>query len=329
MTQLLVYRERIQKFYQKFSFILNPLFRFLAGYITFSSMNRMIGYHPYLNHLYVELLCGVLCMLLPGNVVLFFAIAFAIGHIYYVSMMLALVTGMVFGVLYFAYVKFVPEHAYLIMAFPILFSMNLVYVLPLLLGLWMSPLALIPIMCGMGVYYFLLSITSVIGTSADANANLYHMVIQQFFGNEEMYVLTFIFFIVSLVVFLIRSRAVNFIYEKAIVTGGIVNLVLLLTANFLFAFDMEVFSVFWGTLASVFIVVTVQFMRLTLTYTSVENLQFEDDEYVYYVRAVPKASVAAPSKRIKRFAVHRFTENGDSVFSEKKHGKSKIPAEKS
>ena len=321
MTQLLVYRERIQKIYQKYSFILNPLLRFLAGYITFSSMNRMIGYHPYLNHLYVELLFGVLCMLLPGNVMLFFVTAFAIGHIYYVSMMLVLVTGMVFGVLYFAYVKFVPEHAYLIIAFPILFSMNLVYVLPMLLGLLMSPLALIPIMCGMGVHYFLLSITSVVGTSADANANMYHLVVQQFFGNEEMYVLTFIFFLVSLVVFFIRSKAVNFIYEKAIITGGIVNLVLLLTVNFLFAFDMEVFSVFWGTLASVFIVMTVQFMRLMLTYTSVENLQFEDDEYVYFVRAVPKANVAAPSKRIKRFSVHRFTENGG-------HGKNRIPAEK-
>ncbi len=310
MTQLLVYREQIQKFYQKYSFLLNPIFRFLAGYITFSSMNRMIGYHPQLNHLYVELLCGVLCILLPENVMLFFVIVFAIGHIYYVSMMLALVTGMIFGVLYFAYVKFVPEHAYLILAFPILFSMNLVYVLPILLGLIMSPLALLPIMCGTGVYYLLLTITSVIGTSSDTNANLYHVVIQQFFGNQEMYVLIFVFYGVMLVVCLIRNRAIHYMYEKAIITGGITNLVLLLTVNFLFALDMEVFSVFLGTFASVCIVLVIQFMRLMLTYTSVENLQFEDEEYVYYVRAVPKANVAAPRKRIKRFAVRRFTENG-------------------
>ena len=30
-------------------------------------------------------------------------------------------------------------------------------------------------------------------------------------------------------------------------------------------------------------------------------MQFEDDEYYYYVRAVPKMSVAAPNKRVKRF----------------------------
>lgn len=311
MTQLLVYREQIQKFYQKYSFLLNPMFRFLAGYITFSSMNRIIGYHPYLNHWYIELLCSVLCILLPGNVMLFFVTVFAVAHIYYVSAMLSVVVGIIFGVLYFAYLKFVPEQAYLIMAFPILFSMNLVYVLPILLGLIMSPLSLIPIMCGTEVYYLLLTITSVIGTSTDVNANLYHVVVQQFFGNEEMFVLMFVFYIIALVVYFIRNRAIQFIYEKAILTGGILNLILLLTVNFLFALDMEVISIFWGTFASVFIVFVIQFMRVMLTYASVENLQFEDDEYVYYVRAVPKASVAAPRKRIKRFAVRKFTENSD------------------
>lgn len=328
MTQLLVYRERIQKFYQKYSFLLDPVFRFLAGYLAFSSMNRMIGYHPQLNHIYVEILCAILCMLLPGNVMLFFMIAFAIGHIYYVSVMLAVVVGMIFAVLYFAYVKFVPEQAYLIVAFPILFSMNLVYVLPILSGLIMSPLSLLPIMCGTGVYYLLLTITSVIGTSADANANLYHVVVQQFFSNEEMFVLIFVFYMVSLVVYLIRNRAVQYIYEKAIITGGIMNVVLLLTTNFVFALDLEVFSVLWGTLASVLIVMCIQFMRLMLTYASVENLQFEDEEYVYYVRAVPKASVTAPSKRIKRFSVHRFSDNGTSAPMTKKHGKTKEPVKK-
>ena len=43
MTHLLVYREQLQKFYQKYAFILNPVLRFLIGYITFSSINRMIG----------------------------------------------------------------------------------------------------------------------------------------------------------------------------------------------------------------------------------------------------------------------------------------------
>ena len=31
-----------------------------------------------------------------------------------------------------------------------------------------------------------------------------------------------------------------------------------------------------------------------------ENIQFEDDEYYYYVKAVPKVGVAVPEKKVKR-----------------------------
>ena len=55
------------------------------------------------------------------------------------------------------------------------------------------------------------------------------------------------------------------------------------------------FALLAGTALSVVLVWMIQFMRLALNYAGVENLQFEDDEYYYYVRAVPKMSVAAPN----------------------------------
>ena len=38
-----------------------------------------------------------------------------------------------------------------------------------------------------------------------------------------------------------------------------------------------------------------------LDYTRVENVQFEDDNYYYYVMAVPKTVVKAKSKRVTTF----------------------------
>ena len=37
-------------------------------------------------------------------------------------------------------------------------------------------------------------------------------------------------------------------------------------------------------------------------------MQFEDDEYYYYVKAVPKISVAKPEKTVKRINGRRETE---------------------
>ena len=44
----------------------------------------------------------------------------------------------------------------------------------------------------------------------------------------------------------------------------------------------------------------VKFFVFSVDYTRKERLQFEDDEYYYYVKAVPKSSVTIPEKTVKR-----------------------------
>lgn len=44
----------------------------------------------------------------------------------------------------------------------------------------------------------------------------------------------------------------------------------------------------------------IQFFRMSLDYTGVRKLQFEDDEYFYYVKAVPKLKVAVVDKTVTR-----------------------------
>ena len=46
----------------------------------------------------------------------------------------------------------------------------------------------------------------------------------------------------------------------------------------------------------------IQFLFFNLDYSRTERLQFEDDEYYYYVKAVPKAVVSSTNKRVKRFS---------------------------
>ena len=53
----------------------------------------------------------------------------------------------------------------------------------------------------------------------------------------------------------------------------------------------------------IFIITTliVQFLFFNLDYSRTERLQFEDDDYYYYVKAVPKSLVTEKDKQIKRF----------------------------
>ena len=286
MTQLLVFREHLQKFYQKNAFFLNPLCRFFIGFIIFFSINRLIGYHPVLNHRYIEAILALTSILMSGEVLLFFSAVFIVVHIFYVSNLLAVAVALLFAVLYFAYLKFVPEHAYLIMAFPIAFSLNLVCALPVLLGLLTGPVFVLPIICGVSVYYLLRTITSVLSTSTDASINLYQT-------------------LVSLVVYLVRTRRWDFSFEISILTGGAANVIAILLLNYYFNSNINILLFLLGSVLSLGLVWGLYFFRMPLNYAGVENLQFEDDEYYYYVRAVPKMNIAVPRKSVKRFNAKR------------------------
>ena len=316
MTQLLILKEHIQKFYQKYSLIINPLFRFLAGCIIFYAANRAVGYNPALGNNYVIGILSVITVVFPPQMVLFIAALYVVLHILYVSKYLALVTSVVFAILYLIYIRFLPKHGYIIMSVPVLFAFNVPYALPVLMGLVSTPVVIIPIGIGVIVYYMLQTIVSVVGTSTDDAVNLYHAVLQQLYSNLQMYSIIVIFSIVLIVVYIIRNREKDFSFEIAILTGTILNLVLIFISNYILDISVNILYLIVGVVLSAVIVWIIQFFRLSLNYEGVENLQFEDEEYYYYVRAVPKTNIAAASKRVKRFNAHHFSETVSYIEEE-------------
>ena len=44
----------------------------------------------------------------------------------------------------------------------------------------------------------------------------------------------------------------------------------------------------------------IQFFEFNVDYNRTEKVQFEDDEYYYYVKAVPKVNVSTPERTVKR-----------------------------
>lgn len=301
MTHLLVFREHLQKIYQKYASVLAPCFRMMLAFFVFSAVNKIIGYQEALKEFYVVGILSVLGGFMPAGILLFAVAVFVVIHLAYASVVIALIVGVIFLTMYFIYFKFAPKHAYAVLAIPAAFPFHLVYGIPVYLGLTMTPVAVIPITCGVGVYYLIKTVTSIISTTTETNINLYHVMLQQYFEEKEMYAVMIAFSMVMLVVYILRKRPWNYAYEIAIVAGTVLNAILLLIVNYLFRTDINMVAFFVGCVLSAVIVWLVQFLQLALNYADVENLQFEDEEYVYYVRAVPKLSISAPSKQIQTF----------------------------
>ena len=54
------------------------------------------------------------------------------------------------------------------------------------------------------------------------------------------------------------------------------------------------------TIAAVLLALVLEFFAFGGDYSRAERLEYEDDEYFYYVKAVPKASVATSERSIKK-----------------------------
>lgn len=309
MSILLEIRDYIQKFYQKYAAVLNVILRFLAAFITFFATNRVIGFNPYLDHTYTELVFSAVSVVFPAQILLFFEAVFITLHILYVSHYLAFVTAIFFAILYFVYVRFIPKDGYVILSMPVLSSFGAPYILPILLGIIADPIAIIPESIGVIVYHYLQNVISVVSTSTEDSINLYHLVLKQTFKDKELYIILIVFSIVTIFVYFIRNSKIDYSFEIAIISGGFLNTILLLFMNFFMDININVFRFFITMILSVVFVWLVQLFRLSLNYAGVENLQFEDDEYYYYVKAVPKMTVAAPTNTVKKINTQRRPAN--------------------
>ena len=103
-----------------------------------------------------------------------------------------------------------------------------------------------------------------------------------------------------LAVQLIRTRQFDYAWRIAIIAGGVLYLVLMLAGSMYFGFSVPVASQVIFTVVAVLLGIVLEFFVFGGDYTRTERLEYEDDDYYYYVKAVPKALVATSERSIKK-----------------------------
>ena len=86
----------------------------------------------------------------------------------------------------------------------------------------------------------------------------------------------------------------------AIVIGTIVQMAGVFVGDYLFDVSMPIGELLTAVIASLVLAGLYHFFVFAVDYTRTEYMQFEDDDYVYYVKAVPKVAVSKPDVRVQR-----------------------------
>ena len=304
MIGLLVFKERLKAFYGRHSFVVDAVRKFFFSLVVFILLNHNLGFHEFLKSPLVLLAVSFLCAFLPVSVMTCLAAVFMMIHLYSVSLELTVITGILVLAVSILYSGFQPGNSVVMVVTPMLFFLKGPFVVPLIIGLSCGLSALIPMCMGVFFYYLLVYAKQNAGVLAGAAAiditQKYMQILNSLLSNELMLLMVLAFAAAAVVVYLIKSLAVAYAWTIAIAAGVVVELAVVFFGNSRMDVNLSVGSMIVGILVSMVLAFVFEFFVFAVDYTRTEYLQFQDDDYYYYVKAVPKVAVTAPDVKVQR-----------------------------
>lgn len=305
MTTLLVAKQILMTLYSKYEVYITPLLKFVLALISLLFINSHVGYMDSIDRMTVVLIVALMCSFMPMNFIVVMSALFVLLHLYSFSMECALVVGAGFLLMFLLYLRFSPKDTLVVVLMPICFLLRIPYVIPLVMGLIGTPASAVSVACGVIAYYmvhYVAQNVSVIAAMADdeETAAKFRFIIDGILKNREMVVTIAAFGITIIMVYLIRKLSIDYAWTIAMVAGVVVDIIVLLVGDLMFDTNVALFGVIFGNIVAFLLALILQFFVFNVDYSRTEKVQFEDDEYYYYVKAVPKVVVSRPEKKVKQ-----------------------------
>lgn len=312
MTGLLELKQRIKNLYGQYEIYIVPVLKFALALIYFIWINSSLGFMEKLGNPFVVLILALLCAILPLNTIVLLGFALIIGHCYAIGIEVAAFALILILFMAILFLRFSGK-TNLILAFtPLACSIKMPAILPIGSGLLSSSLAAIPAGCGVIFYYFVRLVKEQASVLQNADTEIpkrIQIIADGMMKNQEMWLTVIAFVAVTLLVNIIRTRAVDYAWRISIVVGGVAYLFIMLGGSLVLSADISLFSLIISTVVAVLVSIILEFFVFGGDYTRTERLEYEDDEYYYYVKAVPKVSISTSERSIKKINAVPVKEN--------------------
>lgn len=309
MTKLLEIKERAFRIWGEYEVYMKYVYKFIIALALFSIVNETVGFMESISTLPVALLLALVCCLLPQSITLIVAAALVVVNLYVLSMEVALTAVLIFLLLFFLYFRFAPKDGVLFALTPICFALNIPYILPIGTGLLRKIYSVAAVCCGTIVYFFLDGVyenvtalqATTVGTGDVAAAKM-TITAGQLLANKEMYLTVVVFAISAVVVHMIHKMAIDHAWKVAVVSGVLVQISGLFVGYLFFDISGKTIGMIVGNIVALLLGFGIEFLFMNLDYSRTERVQFEDDDYYYFVKAVPKKMVSSSEKEVIQFS---------------------------
>ena len=312
MDNIYVIRERIEALYGKHSKWFDKAFQFILAMAAFTMINQNTGYMKSMSSPVISLVLAVIATFLPPMVTVVLAAVLVLAHTMAASIGIFAVSAMIFLIMYIFYIRLAPKMAFVILLTPMAFVLKIPFVVPVACALIYTPVSLVPMGCGAIVFYMIeyLKKMSATAKSSGSKAMLSEITtyVQKVFQNKEMWIYIAAFIIGFFVIYTIRRQEVDHAWKIGIIAGVIADVVVTAVGSTVLGVNTSYGSLIIGNVLAAVIGLILEIFLFSVDYARSERLQFEDDEYYYYVKAVPKVAVTTPEKTVKKINERQETE---------------------
>lgn len=307
MNKTVKIRDAMRNFFFANSSWLKIVGKGLIALGSFLIINHYFGYIEFLTDPLFAIILAIACAFIPmragGLVVIIYTFVQLTG----LSGQVALVALILIVASYGISVFYGAKHIFNISYIPIALQIQMPYPIVVCSALLGNMRDITSVICGGVISFYLKTIRENASLFIEENSDItvVDVIAQKMVANPMLYIYVASLVVMFVAIILIRnlkiSRSwlvallVGIFAETAImligyvITGNISRVPVLLIANviaFIMGFDMT-------------------YIFRDLDYERVERVQFEDDDYVYYVTAIPKIELAKEEKRVTRITRNR------------------------
>lgn len=297
-------KDRIQSIYGKYAFIFKKVINFLFVFLALFLIGRNIGFNSYLASPLICLAIGFICAFLPVNGSVIVCSIYILIHIFSLSIELGAIATIVMIIIYLLFFRFAPKTGYLLILAPILFYIKLPYLIPVIAALTLGMPGIIAAISGTflyGLIDFASKYSSMVTTLDEENViqNI-SFIFNSIINNKEIFIIMISFALVTLMIYLIKRLSVDHSWIIAIVSGVFMDFIIEIIAFSVLSIEFSIVGFIFGHLAAIAVGLILELFIFSVDYSATEFVQFEDGDYYYYVKAIPKISVTSKNRKVKK-----------------------------
>ncbi|PKM95168.1 MAG: hypothetical protein CVU84_07545 [Firmicutes bacterium HGW-Firmicutes-1] len=307
MTKLFEIKEMIINLYTRFERAIVPIGKFLLFFIVLVLTNGFFNSKLSISEFLMMVLLATISIFIPASWIVILIIAFISFQLVAISLEATLTLAIAMLIIYLLFIRIYPKMAYFVILVPLLFALKIGYVIPIFAGLFFGPSAIIAVCTGVLVFKFATYIPGLLQLQSESLYDMpqtimlmYKYMVNIMITDTSILLTIIVFAAVLIVTYIVSKLEYDYVWYIAIGAGTTVNMLGFIIGILILKSDISIIGVLIGSIVAGAICAAAQFMRFSLDYPRTEKVQFEDETYYYFVKAVPKVKITRKEKAITK-----------------------------